>query len=99
MLEETALQHKPVLNACSTLAGLEAAVGLVDNVNPALAAHDPVVAVTRPEGLEGVAYFHRRQSNCKAMPGYADTQDTLSAVQRSGRPKVQNWWARQGSNL
>jgi hypothetical protein len=50
------------LQICLTLAGFEAAVGLVNDVDPALAAHNPVIAMASPEGLQGVAHFHRRQS-------------------------------------
>ena len=43
----------------SALAGLEAAVGLVDHVNAALAAHDLAVAVPALERAERVANLHR----------------------------------------
>src|SRR5581483_7540958 len=40
------------------LTRLEAAVGLVDDVDAALAAHDAIVAVTAAQGLERIADFH-----------------------------------------
>jgi hypothetical protein len=40
------------------LTRLEARVGLVDDVNPALAAHQLVVAVALDQGLERIANFH-----------------------------------------
>ena len=48
---------KPALQE-STLAGLEAGVGFVDDVNPALAADHLVVAVTLDQRLERIADFH-----------------------------------------
>ena len=43
---------------CLTLAGLEAGVGFVDDVNPALAADHLVVAVTLDQRFERIADFH-----------------------------------------
>lgn len=40
------------------LTGLEAWVGLVDDVNAALATDQLVVAVALHQALEGIAYFH-----------------------------------------
>jgi hypothetical protein len=40
------------------LAGLEAAIGLVDDVDPALPADEAVAAVARAEGAEGIADLH-----------------------------------------
>jgi hypothetical protein len=42
----------------STLAGFETPVRLIDDVNPALAAHDTVVAVAAAERFQRVADFH-----------------------------------------
>jgi hypothetical protein len=42
----------------STLAGFEAAVGLVDDVNAALPAHQAVIAVPAAQGFQGVTDFH-----------------------------------------
>src|SRR5689334_23972362 len=42
----------------SALARFEAALGLVDDVDPALAADDAVVAVTAAQRLERIADFH-----------------------------------------
>jgi hypothetical protein len=41
-----------------TLARLEARIGLVDDVDAALAAHHPVVTVALQERLQGIADFH-----------------------------------------
>jgi hypothetical protein len=43
---------------CLALAGLEAGVGLVDDVNAALATDQLVVAVALHQTLEGIANFH-----------------------------------------
>ena len=40
------------------LAGLKAAIGLVDDIDPALAPHDAVVAVATAQGFQGVTDFH-----------------------------------------
>ena len=40
------------------LARLKAAVGLVNNVDPALAPHDAVVAVAAAQGFERITDFH-----------------------------------------
>jgi hypothetical protein len=47
------------------LAGLEAWVGLVDDVNAAFATDQLVVAVALHQALEGIANFH----NCTYMGG------------------------------
>jgi hypothetical protein len=45
--------------ACaSALAGFEAAMSLVDDVHPAFAANDAIVAVPRAEGFQGISNFH-----------------------------------------
>src|ERR1044072_787981 len=46
------------LKSGSALAGLEARVGLVDDVDAALAAHDAAVLVAQLHGLEGMADLH-----------------------------------------
>src|SRR5262249_30800061 len=43
----------------SALAGFEAALGLVDDVDPALAPNEAVVAMARPQGFQRVTNFHR----------------------------------------
>jgi hypothetical protein len=58
MAQQREAQRPTSLN--STLAGLEAAVRLVDDVQAALAADDAVVAMTRPQRLEGIFDFHLR---------------------------------------
>jgi hypothetical protein len=40
------------------LTGFEARIGLVDDVDTALAAHQLVVAVALDQGLQGIADFH-----------------------------------------
>jgi hypothetical protein len=40
------------------LTRLEARIGLVDDVNPALAPHQLIVAVALDQGLERIANFH-----------------------------------------
>jgi hypothetical protein len=40
------------------LTGFKARIGLVDDVDTALAAHQLVVAVALDQGLEGIADFH-----------------------------------------
>jgi len=42
-----------------TLAGLEAPIGFVDDVKPATAAHDPAIAVTITQRLDGIPDLHR----------------------------------------
>jgi hypothetical protein len=42
----------------SALAGFEAAIGLVDDVDAALAPHQPVVAVTGTQRFQRVTDFH-----------------------------------------
>ncbi len=48
----------PGLSLASALARLEAAIGLVDDVDPTLAPHDTVVAVAAAQGFQGVTDFH-----------------------------------------
>jgi hypothetical protein len=45
--------------ARSTLAGLEAALRLVDDVEAPAAPHEPVVTVATAQGLQGIANLHR----------------------------------------
>ena len=40
------------------LTSLEAAMGLVDDVDPALAAHDAVVAMAAAQGFQRITNFH-----------------------------------------
>jgi hypothetical protein len=42
----------------SALAGLESRIGLVDDIDPALAADQLVVAMALHQALERIAYFH-----------------------------------------
>jgi hypothetical protein len=49
---------KNLARACSALARLEAGLGLVDHVEPALAADEAIVAMTAPQGFQRVTNFH-----------------------------------------
>ena len=49
----------------SALAGFVARVGLVDDVDPALATHELAVAVTRLQRLQGAADFHGDASSIR----------------------------------
>src|SRR5262245_62069477 len=42
----------------SALAGLKAAIGLVDDVDPALPAHQTIIAVPAAQGFQGITDFH-----------------------------------------
>jgi hypothetical protein len=42
------------------LAGLESTLRLIDDVNAALAANDPVVAVATPERFQRITDFHNQ---------------------------------------
>jgi hypothetical protein len=46
------------------LAGFEAALRLIDDVNAAFAAHDPVVPVTAAKRFQGIANFHGAIRRC-----------------------------------
>ena len=56
-------RREPIL----ALAGFEPAIGLVDDVDAALAAHEPVAAVTRAQRTEGVADLHGANGLFKQM--------------------------------
>jgi hypothetical protein len=45
-------------NGASALAGLEAATGLVDDIDPPFAANDAIIAVPRAQGLQRISNFH-----------------------------------------
>jgi hypothetical protein len=49
---------RPISQPLLALAGLEALLGLVDHVDPALAADEAVVTVTPAQGLERITDFH-----------------------------------------
>jgi hypothetical protein len=42
----------------SALTGLKAAIGLIDDVDPALPAHQTIIAVPAAQGFQGIADFH-----------------------------------------
>jgi hypothetical protein len=50
--------HRCAPRRASALTGLVAADGLVDDVKPAAAAHDAIVAMARPQGFDGILDFH-----------------------------------------
>jgi hypothetical protein len=66
----------------SALTGLEAALHLVDHVNPALAADQTVVAVTTTQRFQGVTDFHG--TNPDALKGRAGGPNL-------SYPKVAKW--------
>jgi hypothetical protein len=51
---------RPSLTLGSTLAGLKARIGLVDDVDAPLAPDNLVVPVARAQGFQGVTNFHDR---------------------------------------
>jgi hypothetical protein len=54
----------PQKNGRSALLGLEARVGLVDHIDPALAAHDFAVAMAALQRFQRGADFHRAANGC-----------------------------------
>lgn len=54
---------KTLLPTGLTLAGLEPWIGLVDNIDPALAADQLVIAMALHQALERIAYFHETPVN------------------------------------
>ena len=44
--------------AKSALTGLKAAIGLIDDVDPALPSHQTIIAVPAAQGFQGVTDFH-----------------------------------------
>ena len=79
---------------CSALACFELALRLVDDVNAALATHNPAVTVPvlqraeRVLDLHGLSPFLRREP----APGLAGRSEPKFKTAKS-------WWAVQGSNL
>src|SRR5437870_12273516 len=59
----TTVGRLTALGAGSALLGFEARVGLVDDVDPALAAHELAVAVTRLQRLERASDLHGPKSS------------------------------------
>jgi hypothetical protein len=51
----------------SALAGLEAPVRLIDDVDPALAAHDAIVAVAAAQRFQRIADFHESYTSIFAV--------------------------------
>src|SRR5262249_16933117 len=52
-----AMEQAPAA-AKSALTGLKAAIGLIDDVDPALPAHQTIVAVPAAQGFQGITDFH-----------------------------------------
>src|ERR1700745_2232277 len=50
----------------TALTGLKAAIGLIDDVDPALPAHQTIVAVPAAQGFQGIPDFHVDLSCCFA---------------------------------
>src|SRR6185369_4624984 len=62
--------------ARSALTRLEPAVGLVDHIDPALAPHDAVVAVTAAQGFQRITDFH--DEFCLCLAGFYGPDPPLS---------------------
>jgi hypothetical protein len=54
--------------AASALTGLEALLGLVDDIDAALAANQLVVAMAAAQGFQRIADFHRSPVTTRADP-------------------------------
>ena len=54
-----AFKRNDLKREASALTGLEALLGLVDDINAALAANQLIVAMAAAQGFERVADFHR----------------------------------------
>jgi hypothetical protein len=68
----------------STLAGFKTAIGLIDDIDPALPTHQTVVAVPATQGFQGVADFHDNLGLLFA--GFI--RSPLKTVNASGPPVV-----------
>ena len=64
------------------LAGLEARIALVDDVNPATAAHDTAVSVAFLDGFERVYDFHAIVLRARAGAAEPDINDAARRCQR-----------------
>ena len=51
----------------SALAGFEATMSLVDNIDPAFTAHDTTIAVPRAQRLQRVSNFHNETGQRQAV--------------------------------
>ena len=88
-----------VSTSALALAGFEAAVGLVDDIDATLAAHDAIVAMAATQGLQRIAHFHGRLPLCSSgfragprLPFSIQHAQALPGTQktrpgRSGSPK------------
>src|SRR5262245_5888629 len=71
----------------SALAGLEAALDLVDHIDPALAPDQAIVAVAAAQGFQGVADFHGSQfqyARPRGVKGCRETRDAPPTRQHAG---------------
>src|SRR5262245_51788691 len=71
----------------SALAGLEAALDLVDHIDPALAPDQAIVAMAAAQGFQGVADFHGSQfqyARPRGVKGCRETRDAPPTRQHAG---------------
>jgi hypothetical protein len=69
----------------SALTGLKATIGLIDDVDPALPAHQTIVAVPAAQGFQGIPDFHVDLSCCfagyiRSPPRPANASRTMVAA-------------------
>ena len=89
------VQAQKGLSVILALTGLEATVGLVDHIDPALAAHHLAIAVAAFERAERVANLHRSCPHRGAQPSALKLKCPRAAC---GCPEARKWWAVLGSN-
>ena len=83
-------QNGPGVGATSALARLEAAVGLVDDVDAALAAHQAIIAVARAQRLQRIPDLHGRCLLVRTADGGRErdrASDPFHVKIDIGRPK------------
>ncbi len=68
----------------SALTGLEARVGLVDDVDPALAPHDPAVLVAFLQRLQGISNLHRSDPGANEAPKIGSGPRPVNSRPRAG---------------
>jgi hypothetical protein len=52
------MEEQTLADLKSALSGFKAAIGLVDDVDPALSAHQAIITVPTAQGFQGIADFH-----------------------------------------
>src|SRR5262245_3520904 len=86
----------------SALPGLEAALYLVDHIDPALAPDQAIVAVAAAQGFQGVADFHGSQfryARPRGVQGCRETRDAPPARQHASlNGRLGAWFHPAGSN-